>query len=302
MPGIGVESAQSEIALDGRNRRPEVERRRPGTSRFVRVAAEALKDPRPRLIRLLDADPELGDDLPPGDLELARRYLVCETAELGRGTHDPWTVGSADLLGLLVIDGLLIRSVQVAERRCGEVAGPGAILRPWDHFGNYAPLPFEVQWRVVKPVKLALLDQRLVTISARWPSLMHAIVRRAVGRSHALALNVAIHSLQHVELRLLVLFWHLADRFGHVTPAGTVVPLALSHEDLAELVGAQRPSVSARLSRLSARGELVRRADRTWLLPGDPPEELRDSRASAVALREGGEGIGAEPLQLDRHS
>lgn len=256
---------------------------------------------RPRLVRLLDADPDLGDGLSPPDLEVARRYVVCKAAALDRGVHDPWAVGSDDLLGLLVIDGLLIRSVQVAERRCGELVGPGAILRPWDHFGNYAPLPFEVRWRVVKPVQLAMLDQRLVTISARWPSLMHAIVRRAVGRSHALALNVAIHSLQHVELRLLVLFWHLADRFGRVTHEGTVVPLALTHEDVAELVGAQRPSVSARLSALSARGELMRRADRTWLLPGDPPEELRDSRARAIGVREVGEGIDAEPLQLDRH-
>lgn len=253
-------------------------------------------------MRLLDADPELGDGLAPADLELARHYVVCETAVLGRGVHDPWAVGSEDLLGLLVIDGLLIRSVQVAERRCGEIAGPGAILRPWDHFGTYAPLPFEVRWRVVDPVKLALLDQRLITVSARWPGLMHAIVRRAVGRSHALALNVAIHSLQHVELRLLVLFWHLADRFGRVTPGGTVVPLELSHEDLAELVGAQRPSVSAKLSALSARGELVRRADRTWLLPGDPPEELRDTRARAIAVRDVGGGVSAEQLQLDRHA
>ncbi|MFZ0976815.1 MAG: Crp/Fnr family transcriptional regulator [Solirubrobacteraceae bacterium] len=266
------------------------------------MAVKAPRSIRPRLVRLLDADPDLGAGLEPADLELARRYVVCETATLARGVHDPWKVGSEDLLGLLVIDGLVIRSVQVAERRCGELAGPGAILRPWDHFGTYAPLPFEVRWRVVNPVKLAMLDQRLVTIAARWPSLMHAIVRRAVGRSHALALNVAIHSLQHVELRLLVLFWHLADRFGRVTPEGTVVPLALTHEDVAELVGAQRPSVSARLSALSARGELVRRADRTWLLPGNPPAELRDSRASATAVRAHGEGTAAQPLQLDRHT
>jgi len=235
---------------------------------------------------LLDADPDLGDGLAPEDLNLARQYAICETALLDRGSYDPATVGSDELLGLLVLDGLLIRSVQVAGRRCGELVGPGAILRPWDHFGKYAPLPFEVRWRVVRPVKLAMLDQRLVTISARWPTLMRAIMRRAVGRSHALALNVAIHSLQHVELRLLVLFWHLADRYGRVTPAGTLVPLDLSHEELAELVGAQRPSVSARLSALSTRGELVRLADRTWLLPGDPPAHLRDTRAGAAVSGE----------------
>lgn len=258
--------------------------------------------PKPQLVRLLDADPDLGQGLSPAEREIARRFAICETATVGRGIHDPWTVGSEDLLGLLVLDGLLIRSVEVAGRRCGELVGPGAIMRPWDHFGNYAPLPFEVRWRVVSPVRMAMLDQRLSTVAARWPSLMHAIIRRAVGRSQTLALNVAIHALQHVENRLLVLLWHLADRFGRVTPAGTLVPLELSHQDLAELVGAQRPSVSARISAMQRRGELVRQADRTWLLPGAPPAELRDTRARATAVRQISRGVGTQPRQLDRRT
>ena len=240
---------------------------------------------RVRRVRLLEVDPELGGALSSADFAQARRYAVVDVAELDRGRHVPWSVGTADLLGLLVLDGLLIRSVQVAERQCGELVGRGSILRPWDHFGQYAPLPFEVSWRVIEPVRLGLLDQRLVTIGARWPPLIHGIFRRAVERSHALALDVAIHSLQHIELRLLVLFWHLADRFGHVTTEGTIVPLRLSHGDVAELIGSQRPSTSSRLSALAKRGELVRRPDRTWLLPGEPPAELRDMRARARALR-----------------
>jgi len=232
-------------------------------------------------VRLLDEDPDLGADLSPDDFRQARRYAVTEVVDVGRGVHDPSRLGSPDLLGLLVLEGLLIRSVQVAERRCGELVGPGALLRPWDHFGRFAPMPFEVRWRIITPTRLALLDQRITMVAARWPALMHRTVGRAVERSHALALNVAIHSLQHVELRLLVLLWHLADRFGRVTPEGTVIPLKLSHGDLAELIGSQRPSVSSRLATLAARGEVVRRDDRTWLLRGDPPSEVRDMRARA---------------------
>jgi CRP-like cAMP-binding protein len=250
----------------------------------MRVQAPSQVSPAER-VRLLEEDPELGAQLSPEDFATVRRYAVAELAELDRGVHVPWSVGTADLLGLLVLDGLLIRSVQVAERQCGELVGPGSILRPWDHFGQYAPLPFEVSWRVIEPVRLALLDQRLVTIGARWPTLIHAILKRAVGRSHTLALDVAIHSLQHIELRLLVLFWHLADQFGRVTPDGTVVPVRLTHADVAELIGSQRPSTSAHLSALAKRGELVRREDRTWMLRGDPPAELRDLRARAAAIR-----------------
>lgn len=235
--------------------------------------------------RLLDVDPDLGAELAAAEFDRARRYAVVEVATLERGTHNPWQIGSPDLLGLLIIDGLLLRCVQVAERRCAELVGPGGIVRPWDHFGEHAPMPFEVSWRVIEPVTLGLLDLRLVSLGARWPQLIHGILRRAVERSHALALDVAIHSLQHLELRLLVLFWHLADRFGRVSTEGTIVPLRLSHSDIAELVGSQRPSVSVRLSELAKRRVLVRRGDRTWLLLGEPPAELRDIRANADAVR-----------------
>ena len=236
-----------------------------------------------RRVRVLDEDPELGAELSPDDLQQARTYLVGELAALGVGVHDASEIGSPELLGLLVLDGLLIRGVQVAGRRCGELVGPGSVLRSWDHFGQFSPMPFEVSWRVVTPVRLVLLDQRLITVSARWPTLMHNLCRRAVERSHALALNVAIHCLQHVELRLLVLLWHLAERFGRVTSRGTIVPLKLTHGDLAELIRNQRPSVSARLSALSAAGQVARLPDRTWLLRGQPPEDLQDIRIRAAA-------------------
>lgn len=232
----------------------------------------------------MEEDPDLGADLSPEDFRAAARYAVAEVAELGRGIHEPEEVGSPDLLGLLVLDGLAVRSVQVAERRCGELVGRGSILRPWDHFGSNAPMPFDVHWRVIAPVRLALLDHRITMVAARWPALMHGIVARAVERSHDLALMVAIHCLQHVELRLLVLLWHLADRFGRVTSEGTVIPLKLSHGDLAELIGSRRPSVSSRLARLSDAGQVRRRSDRTWLLCGEPPSEVRDMRIRAQGL------------------
>lgn len=250
---------------------------RPGNERSM----TSVSHPAPRRVRLLDADPDLGQALSEQDFAQARQFAVAEVVDLERGVHNPADVGDSDLLGMLVLSGLAVRSVEVAERRCGELVGAGALLRPWDHFGHSAPMPFEVRWRVIQPVRLAVLDHRFTLISMRFPSLMHELVRRAVERSHALAFNVAIHCLQHVELRLLVLLWHLADRFGRVTQEGIVVPLKLSHGDLAELVGSQRPSVTANLSRLGERGLVSRRSDRTWLLHGEPPEEIRDMRVRA---------------------
>lgn len=231
-------------------------------------------------MRLLDVDPDLGAELTEAEFHQARHHAVVEVASLEPGMHDPQQIGDSGLLGLLIIEGLLIRQVQVAERRCGELVGPGSIVRPWDNFGEYAPVAFEVSWRVLEPVELVLLDSRLVLLGARWPELIHGILCRAVERCQGLAFDVAIHSLRHIELRLLVLFWHLADRFGRVTSEGTVVPLPLSHSDIAELIGSQRPSVSVHLSKMAKDGVVARREDRTWILLGEPPAELRDIRAN----------------------
>lgn len=231
-------------------------------------------------IRLLQEDRSLASALAPEDLAVAHRYAVAECLELRRGSYRPSEIIDGEgLLGLLVLDGLIVRQVLVAERRCGELVGPRAIMRPWDDFGRTAPLPFEVKWRVLEDTRLAILDRRFLVTIVRWPALIEAVMERTVERAHTLAFNVAIHTLQHVEVRLLVLFWHLADRFGRVRPEGIDIPLALSHADLAELVGAARPSVSTALKDLSEKGQVWRReGERTWMLAPDPPEELRDMR------------------------
>lgn len=234
-------------------------------------------------MRLLDEDPGLGAELSPQQFEQARCAVVAQVVVLMPGIHALECIGSPGELGLLVIGGCLIRRVQIAERRSGELLGPGEIVRPWDQAANDALVPLDVHWQVISPAELALLDERVITAASRWPLLMRALLMRAVDRSHTLALLGAIHCLQHVELRLLALFWHLADRFGRVTPDGIVIPVKLSHGHIADLVGSQRPTVSSRLVGLSERGQLQRRPDRTWLLRGDPPVAPRDVRVPRQA-------------------
>lgn len=205
---------------------------------------------------------------------------MANVVEVPRGRYDPNDLFDGDgLLGLLLLNGLVVRQVSVADRHCGELVGPGAVLRPWDDFGQNAPLPFEVSWRVIQDAQLALLDRRFLATIIHWPALIESFVARATERAHTLAFNVAIHCLRHVHLRLLVLLWNLADRFGRVGPDGTHVPLPLSHSDLAELVGAARPSVSVALKQLADDGLVWRNeADGTWMLSREPPGELRDMR------------------------
>ena len=58
----------------------------------------------------------------------------------------------------------------------------------------------------------------------------------------AVALAIAHHP--RVEDRLLLTLWHLAERWGKVTPDGIVVPLPLAHRRLADLVGTYGPAAT----------------------------------------------------------
>jgi CRP/FNR family cyclic AMP-dependent transcriptional regulator len=49
------------------------------------------------------------------------------------------------------------------------------------------------------------------------------------------------------------------------------LPFRLSHQTLADLVGARRPTVTLALRGLGDRGLLERGAGGEWILSGDPP-------------------------------
>jgi CRP-like cAMP-binding protein len=236
---------------------------------------------------VLDEDRGFASALSEEERSQARHATRASVVRIERGTYSAQEIfgEGGGLIGLLVLDGLVIRQVVVAGRRCGELVAASSLLRPWDDFGMSAPMPFEVRWRVLTPLRLAILDRRWSQLCARWPALMEAVVERAVERAHTLAFNVAIHCLQHVELRLIVLMWHLADRFGRVGPEGVVIPLKLRHGDIAELVGARRPTVSTAIAELEREGRLARHP-RGWLLIGEPPEEVDDMRRSRAFAEE----------------
>jgi CRP/FNR family cyclic AMP-dependent transcriptional regulator len=70
-----------------------------------------------------------------------------------------------------------------------------------------------------------------------------------------------------------------------MTAQGIVLPLPLTHELLGQLACLHRPTTSTALQRLVRAGEIARRADRGWLLLGEPPvhDEMRDEQAMEVA-------------------
>ena len=167
-------------------------------------------------------------------------------------------------------------------RCCIELIGPCDVMRPWswDEAGSHVQA--EVGWEVLEPTRLAVLDHALVTRINPWPQLGVELFNRGTRRAHHLAVALAIAHHQRVEDRLLLTLWHLAERWGKVTPDGILVPLPLSHQRLAEIVGAHRPSVTTAMGALAKAGRVSRRDDGDWLLHGDPPEKLRHHKLAAA--------------------
>ena len=118
------------------------------------------------------------------------------------------------------------------------------------------------------------LDQRFAWRVARWPEVGAGLLDQMFRRVQRLSFHVAILENPHVEVRLVLLFWHLADRWGHVGPEGVTIPLRLTHQALGRLVRAQRPSVTASLRRLAERGLICRDDAGFWLLRGNVAEHL----------------------------
>jgi CRP-like cAMP-binding protein len=161
-----------------------------------------------------------------------------------------------------------------------ELLGPGDVVRPWDESADSELLEAVVRWSALAPSRLALLDHQLAIRLAGYPEIYGVLLERFAWRTRRLAVLQAISQLNRVDRRVLTLLWHLAERWGRVTPHGVVLPLTLSHRMLGQLVGARRPTVSSAIGELTRAGELSRRQDGTWLLTG-PPVGAPDARTSS---------------------
>jgi hypothetical protein len=189
----------------------------------------------------------------------------------------PWHVPGpvTDGYGLLVLDGLIVREVSVEGRNAAEVLGPADLLRPWDHDRTDAVLPAIALWRVLSPSRLAVLDARWAARMAAWPTVGCELAGRGVMRSRRLVATLAISQQPRLDVRLWMLLWDLAERYGTVHSDGVHLDAPLTHESLAHLAAARRPSVSSALSRLTERGVLERRRSE-WILRGEPPSVNED--------------------------
>jgi DNA-binding transcriptional ArsR family regulator len=258
-------------------------------------------------VRLLDVDPALGAGLEQHARDDARRLAVVPVVTLPRGCWSDEAllrrIGKPCRFGCLVLDGLIAHEVVLQDRTATELLGKGDLLVPALPDGAMLG---DRYFGVTDTASLAVLDA-LPALTQRWPAIATALLLRAERQCERVTIHQAISQLRRAEDRVLALFWHLGARWGSDLDGDVIVPLALSHDAIAKLVGGSRPTISVALGRLAGEGLLTRRSDGTWRLadrsrtlvvasamPSAPPD-ARLIPAHGRALDDLAEAVDAEP-------
>lgn len=231
---------------------------------------------------LLD-DPELAARLSGERLALATRDCIARTVRLRGGVWRP-TADVAHIdhgIGLL-LEGLMVRRVGIAGRFGAELLGEGDLLRPWQAEDAGGTLPRTGRWRALQPCRVAILDRGFAARMAPYPEVISELFGRAIRRSRHTVVAMAIVHQPRVDVRLQMLFWELADRWGRVHADGVHLPLALTHSILADLVAARRPTVSKALGELAHEGKILWTGE-AWRLTGEQPGELGEVGAVSIS-------------------
>jgi CRP/FNR family transcriptional regulator, cyclic AMP receptor protein len=239
------------------------------------------------MLRVLDADPDLGAALAPERLRTARDELLARGFRINAGV---WRDSMLERLarggvGLLVLDGVLTRELVMSDNVTTELLGAGDVIATSGITNPSRLLRSHVRWSVLEPARVAVLGPSFMTAVVRYPEVNSALIGRLVDRSHRLAVAQAISQLNGVDRRILTLLWHLAERWGRITADGVAVRLVLPHRLIAQLIGARRPTVSTALRALSDCGSVSRLPDGTWLLHGDPVGLPTDDASRVIRLR-----------------
>jgi CRP-like cAMP-binding protein len=222
-------------------------------------------------VSLLEADPEIGRSLTAKERSAASRMML----PVHTVTRDHSDIGTllaeASAIGVFVLDGMLLQRLRINDQLTLRLLGPGELFIPSK--GPQA-LPIRSGCVATAATRLALLDQQLLTVARSWPRITAGLLGRMAQQTDRLTVQLAIAHLPRVDERLLAIMALLAERWGHLTPDGTVIPLALTHETLGGLIGSRRSTVTGALNQLAKHGHLLRH-DRGWLLrhqPGTRPD------------------------------
>lgn len=251
----------------------------------ARPAGSGVPRSRSLYTYVLDADDALAEELDQRSRVAARQLATARLVQfpVGECELSPWFDLAREGPGLLVLDGLIVFETRTGDRTAAELLGEGDLLQA-PHLVTDELLERSCHWRALWPVRIVVLDGDFAGRVRPFPQLTRALLCRSCSRSAELDVLRAISSQPRLEVRLVLLLWHLSARWGRVEPGGVRLGLPLTHRLLGELVAAERPSISHALKRLARAGLVTGRADDLRLHGslGDQLESLVGQTAAVV--------------------
>jgi len=111
--------------------------------------------------------------------------------------------------------------------------------------------------RAATDAEVLVLDRDIGDVLCSDSALGAWIVRAIAGAVADRELSVAIALEPRLERRLILKLRQLAERWGKVTPEGVRLDLRVTHQELGDMIGAARESITVALGRLQDQGELI---------------------------------------------
>ena len=97
------------------------------------------------------------------------------------------------------------------------------------------------------------LDDVLCSDAAVGAWVLRAVAAAVADRE----LSAAIALEPRLERRLILKLRQLAERWGKVTPEGVRLDLRVTHQELGDMIGAARESITVALGRLQEQGDII---------------------------------------------
>ncbi len=220
----------------------------------------------------------------------SRVAALATLREYQRGDH-LWREGDpAESLTLIVRGRVKIVRQAEAGDVILEIFGEG---EPVGAIAVYNYIPYPASAVCLEPVTLLILPRRdYFELLDRNPDFARAIIRELTKLVVALTRKLEEMRGQRVEVRIAQLFLTLAERMGKETRSGIEIPIQLSRQEVADLVGTTVESAIRVLSRWGQEKVLVT-GEKRFLLPSR-------ERLARIAEGGGGDEVEAPPMRAAR--
>jgi CRP/FNR family transcriptional regulator len=125
----------------------------------------------------------------------------------------------------------------------------------------------------VIPTVIFVLSAREFNVLLEHPKVNRVLLRTLSTRCRDAWAQIEVLTFHNADARIRTAFYYLAKQRGVDTAGGTLIPMRLTHKELADIVGISRETATRVLSHLQSE-ELIRVETKHFLI--DDPEKLVD--------------------------